>query len=86
MGTLCCAPFVCFGTIFQDYVGSYETPPTPPNFLKEGRERGARKSFVAQIKKGFTRRREEFTVEVLFSDETALRKGYISIKDTIYTS
>ena len=85
MGTLCCAPFVCFGTIFQDYVGSYETPPTPPNFLK-GREKGARKSFIAQIKKCFTRRRKEFTVEVLFSDETALRKGYISIKDTIYTS
>ena len=48
MGTLCCAPFVCFGTIFQDYVGSYETPPTPPNFLK-GREKGARNSFIAQI-------------------------------------
>ena len=81
MGTLCCAPFVCFGTIFQDYVGSYETPPTPPNFLK-GREKGARKSFIAQIKKGFTRRREEFTVEVLFSDETALRKGYIKTQHT----
>ena len=49
-------------------------------------EKEARKSFIAQIKKCFTRRREEFTVEVLFSDETALRKGYISIKDTIYTS
>ena len=27
---------MCFGTIFQDYVGSYETRPTPPNFLKGG--------------------------------------------------
>ena len=52
MGTLCCAPFVCFGTIFQDYVGSYETPPTPPNFLKEERKRG-KEEFYRSDKKGF---------------------------------
>ena len=61
MGTLCCAPFVCFGTIFQDYVGSYETRATPANLL----EGSPRKSFMDREERIPTKGEARNTIDIV---------------------